>query len=91
MGIILLPLLMRFGLIYRIWAFQAVRAIGPWGERTGLPFWVDARGPGVSLSLPFFLGLVSGPAGLFFKPYQLPPVLGYDERGQGLYRFLNRM
>ena len=29
LGIILLPLMMRFGLIYRMWAFQAVRAIGP--------------------------------------------------------------
>ena len=65
--------MMRFGLIYRIWAFQAVRAIGPWGERTGLSFWAGARGPGVSMSLPFSLGLVNGPARLFFKPYQLPP------------------
>ena len=31
LGIILLPLMVRFCLIYRIWAFQAVRAIGPWG------------------------------------------------------------
>ena len=30
LGIILLPLMIRFGLIYRIWAFQAVRAIGHW-------------------------------------------------------------
>ena len=53
LGIILLPLLMRFGLIYRIWAFQIVRAISPWGERTGLPFRAGARGSGVSLGLPF--------------------------------------
>ena len=38
LGIILLPLLVRFSLIYRTWAFQIVHAIGPWGERTGLPF-----------------------------------------------------
>ena len=53
LGIILLPLLVRFSLIYRIWAFQIGHAIGPWGERTGLPFWVGARGPGISLGLPF--------------------------------------
>ena len=63
--------MMRFGLIYRIWAFQAVRAIGPWGERTGLSFWVGARGPGVSMSLPFSLGLVSVLAHLFLKPYHV--------------------
>ena len=62
--------MMRFGLIYKIWVFQAVRAIGPWGERIGLPFWADVRGPGVSMSLlTIFLGLVSGSARLFFKPY----------------------
>ena len=38
LGIILLPLLVRFGLIYRIWAFHIIHAIGAWGERTGLPF-----------------------------------------------------
>ena len=38
LGIILLPLLVRFSLIYRIWAFQIGHAIGPWGEQTGLPF-----------------------------------------------------
>ena len=53
LGIILLPLMMRFGLIYRIWAFQAVRAIGPWGDRTGLLLWAGARSPDVSMSLPF--------------------------------------
>ena len=46
-------LMMRFGLIYRIWAFQTVRTTGSWGEQTGLPFWAGARGPGVSMSLPF--------------------------------------
>ena len=53
LGIIPLPLLVRFSLICRTWAFKIVRAIGPWGERTGLPFWVGARGLGVSLGLPF--------------------------------------
>ena len=47
--IILLPLLVRFSLIYRTWAFQIVHFVGPWGEQTRLPFWVSARGSGVSL------------------------------------------
>ena len=46
--------MIRFGLIYRIWAFQAVRAIGLWDERTGLSFGAGAMGPGASMSLPFF-------------------------------------
>ena len=29
--------------------------------------------PGARVFLTFFLGLVSGPTRLFFKPYQLPP------------------
>ena len=53
LGIILLPLLVRFKLIYRTWAFQIVHVIGPWGERTGLPFRVGARDSGVSLDLHF--------------------------------------
>ena len=44
---------MRFSLIYRTWAFQIIHAIGPWGEQTGLPFLVGARGSDVSLGLPF--------------------------------------
>ena len=32
----------------------------------------------------------SGPARLFFKPNQLPPTLGYGEREQRLYRFLDQ-
>ena len=51
--IFLLPLLVRFSLIYRTWAFQIVHVISPWGEQTGLPFWSGARGLGVSLGLPF--------------------------------------
>ena len=53
MGIILHPLMIRFGLICRIWVFQAVRAIGPWDERTGLSFWAGAMGPSVSMRLLF--------------------------------------
>ena len=84
---------MRFDLIYKIWAFQVVRDIGPWGERTGLSFWAGAKGPGVSLSLrTFFLGLVSGFARLFFLTLSVaPPALGYGEHEQGLYHFLNQV
>ena len=53
LGIIRHPLMMRFGLIYKVWAFQAISAIGPRGEQTRLPFWAGARSPGVSMSLPF--------------------------------------
>ena len=55
-GIILLPLPMRFGLICRIWAFQIVHAIGPWGERIGLSSWAGARAPGVYRAC-LFLGI----------------------------------
>ena len=55
------------------------------------------QGLGHLTRLTFSLGLASGLARLFFKPYQLPPppppppALVYDERVQGLYRFLNRI
>ena len=52
LGIILFPLV-RFDWIYKAWAFLIVHAIGPWGKRTGLPFWVGVRDPGASLGLPF--------------------------------------
>ena len=70
LGIILLLLLARFSLICRMCAFPIIHVIGLWGERIGLSFWVDARGLGVSLGLPLILGLTSGLARLFFKPYQ---------------------
>ena len=38
LGIILLPLLMIYSLIYWIWVFQIVHATGPWGERTDSHF-----------------------------------------------------
>ena len=53
LGIILLPLLLRFSLIYMTWALQIVHVVGPWGEQTGLSFWAGARDSGVSLGLPF--------------------------------------
>ena len=91
LGIILLPLLVRFSLIHMTWAFQIVHAIGPWVERTGLPFWAGARGPGVSLGLPFPWAWRVGLHAYFLNPISCPPALGYGERVQGLYRFLNRV
>ena len=49
---ILLPLLARFSLICRIWAFQITHAIDLWGERIGLSFWAGAKGLGVLLGVP---------------------------------------
>ena len=82
---------MRFGLIYRIWAFQIVHVVGPWGEQTGLPFWADARGFGVSLGLPFPWAWRVGLRAYFLNPISCPPALVYGESVQGLYRFLNRV
>ena len=39
----------------------------------------------------YFLGLVRGPTRLFLNPISCPPALGYGERGQGLFRFLNKV
>ena len=89
MGIILLPLLVRFSLIYKTWAFQIVHAVGPWGEQNGLPFWASVRGSEVSLGLPFPWAWKVDLRTYFLNPISCPPALGYDERVQGLYRFLN--
>ena len=51
LGIILFPLLARFSLICRMWAFPITHVIDFWGERTGLSFWAGAKGLGVSLGL----------------------------------------
>ena len=91
MTIILIPLLMRFSLIYRTWAFQIVHAVGPWGEQTGLPFRADVKGSGVSLGLPFPWALRVSLRTYFLNPISFPPALVYGERAQGLYRFLNRV
>ena len=91
LGIILLPLMMRFGLIYMTWAFQAVSAIGPWGERTGLPFWIGVGGPGFSMSFPFSWAWQVGLRAYFLNSISCPPAFGYGERGQRLCRFLNRV
>ena len=82
---------MRFGLIYRIWAFQIVHAVGPWGEQIGLPFWVGAKGSSVSLGLHFPWAWRVGLRAYFSNPISCPPALVYDERVQGLYHFLNRV
>ena len=72
LGIILLPLLARFSLICRMWAFPIIHVVGLWGERIGLSFWADAKGLGVSMGLPLLWAWRGGPMRLFFKPYQLP-------------------
>ena len=71
--------------------FSGCPCYWPLGRTNWAPVLGLYQGPGRFNELTFFLGLVSGPGRLFFKPYQLPPALGYDERGQGLYRFLNRV
>ena len=72
LGIILLPLLARFSLICRMWTFQIIydRPLGraDWAFVLG---W--SQGPGCFIRRASFLGLASGPASPFFKPYQLPP------------------
>ena len=54
LGIILLPLLMSFSLICRMWAFLVTHVIYLWGERIVLSFWAGVRGLGVSLACLFF-------------------------------------
>ena len=53
MGIILIPLLVKFNLIYRTWGFRMVQSVGPWGEQIGLLFWAGAKGSGILLGLHF--------------------------------------
>ena len=91
LGIILLLLLVRFNLIYRTWVFQIVHVVSPLGGQTGLPFWAGARGSGISLGLPFPWAWRVGLRAYFLNPISSPPALGYGERVQGLYRFLNRV
>ena len=52
LGMILLPLLARFSLFCRMWAFQIIHAIGLWGEQIGPSFWAGARGMSVLLGTP---------------------------------------
>ena len=83
LGIILLPLLARFSLTYRMWASQIIH--DPPLRRVEWAFVLGwSQGPGCFMGRAFTLGLASGPANPFFKPYQLPPALVYDVHGQGL-------
>ena len=46
----------------------------PLGRTNWAPVWGRCQGPGHFTEHTFFLGLVSGPAGLFFKPYHLQTI-----------------
>ena len=72
LGIILFSLSMRFSLICRMWVFSIIhnRPLG----RAGWAFILGWRQrPECFNGRTSSLGLASGPASLFFKPYQLPP------------------
>ena len=73
LGIILLPLLVRFSLIYRTWIFQIVHVVSPLSGQTGLPFWAGARGSGISLGLPFPWAWRVGLRAYFLNPISSPP------------------
>ena len=73
--IILHPLLARFSLICKMWAFPIIHVISLWGERTGLSFWVGARGLGVSLGLPLLWDWRVGLRAYFSNPISCPPAL----------------
>ena len=81
--IILLPLLVKFGLIYRIWTLVLGLYLGD--VIKGL---LLILGP-LLLILRLGLGRV-GLHAYFLNPINCPPALGYDERRQGLYRFLDQ-
>ena len=84
LGIILLPLLARFSLISKMWAFPIIHVVGLWGEQIGLSFWVDARGLGVLSGLPLIYAWQVGLRAYFSNPISCPPALVYSVRGQGL-------
>ena len=67
--IILFPLLMRFSLICRMWAFSIIH-----NRSLGQADWAFILGwrqrPECFNGCAFSLGLVSGPASPFFEPYQ---------------------
>ena len=72
LGIILLPLLARCSLICRMWTFQITHD-RPLGLRDWAFILGWSQGPGCFIGRASSLGLASGPASPFFKPYQLPP------------------
>ena len=51
--------------------FSGCPGYWPLGRTNWAPVLGRCQGPGRFTELTFFLGLVSGPARLFFKPYQL--------------------
>ena len=72
LGIIRLPLLARFSLICKMWAFQITH--GRPLRRMDWAFVLSwSQGLGCFIGRASSLGLASGPASPFFKPYQLPP------------------
>ena len=75
LGIILLPLFVRFSLICRMWAFPITHVIGRWDERTELSFWAGARGLGVSLGLPLIWAWQVGLSAHFSNPISCPQPL----------------
>ena len=71
-GLSYFPYWRDFNLIYRMWAFQIIhdRPLG----RADWAFVLGWRqGPGCFTGRTSSLGLASGHASPFFKPYQLPP------------------
>ena len=76
--IILFPLSMRFSLICRLWAFSIIH-----NRPLGLADWafiLDWRQrPGCFNGRASSLGLASGPANPFFKPYQFQIVFCYEK------------
>ena len=76
--IILLPLLARFSLICRMWAFPIIHVVGLWDERIGLSFWADARGLGVSIDLPLLWAWRVGLHAYFSNPISLIKLLFYN-------------
>ena len=103
LGIILLPLLVRFGLIYRISSYWEISFSllvrfdlihGIWALVLGL-YLGDVIKVLLLVLSPLLLILCVGlrRVGLcayFLNSISCPPTLGYGERGQGLYRFLDQ-
>ena len=80
LGIILLPLLARFSLICRMWAFPIIHVIGLWGERTGLSFWAGAKGLDVSMDLSFLQAWRVGLRAYVSNPIKKNIIIGRRRR-----------
>ena len=72
LGIILFPLSMGFSLICIMWAFSIAHT-WPLSRVDWAFILVWRQRPGCFNGRASSLGLASGPASPFFKPYQLPP------------------